>query len=167
MIYILCSDIDLQKLYLDVLSEFNVAPYQDNDDADIVIIDGVDKISNPTVKKIVIGSGKFKKPISIDLLKNEIKSLQNKFTGHRFSLNGRILSDKKEGKEYLLTEKEAELLIYLFKHPTGIKEDVKRDVFNYTPDANTHTVETTIYNLRNKITEDIIKTTSDGYLFIP
>lgn len=52
-----------------------------------------------------------------------------------------------------LTEKEVEILRYLFKHKNQAvkKEKLLEHIWGYNPDMNTHTIETHIYRLRQKI----------------
>lgn len=54
-----------------------------------------------------------------------------------------------------LTEKEVAILLYLWRANAPItREDLLRDVWEYATDADTHTVETHIYRLRQKIERD-------------
>jgi DNA-binding response OmpR family regulator len=52
-----------------------------------------------------------------------------------------------------LTEREADLLLYLFLHKEGSvnKEQILSHVWKYHADADTHTVETHMYRLRQKL----------------
>ena len=68
-----------------------------------------------------------------------------------------------------LTEKEIEIILYL--NETKTKHDVldlQKNIWDYTPDMETHTVETHIYRLRKKIfnkfnDENIILSHKNGY----
>ena len=69
----------------------------------------------------------------------------------------------------ILTEKEIQLLdLFLnYKKPIS-KEKILSSVWNYSPDADTHTVETHVYRLRKKINdkfkdEKFILNNKDGY----
>ena len=54
----------------------------------------------------------------------------------------------------ILTEKEIQLLELLLKNKKPIsKDNILSNVWNYSADADTHTVETHIYRLRKKMTE--------------
>jgi len=74
-----------------------------------------------------------------------------------------------DGKTASLTEKEAAILVYLFQRKTAAtREDLWRDVWQYASDADTHTIETHIYRLRQKIEIDpenprILLTGKEGY----
>ena len=69
----------------------------------------------------------------------------------------------------ILTEKEVQLLELFLKNKNPIsKKKILSSVWNYSSDADTHTVETHIYRLRKKITakfkdENFIINYKDGY----
>ena len=83
----------------------------------------------------------------------------------KFSINSSIkinnyLLDKNERKLFkddtyiILTEKEVQLLdLFLNKSKPISKDKILSSVWNYSSDADTHTVETHIYRLRKKINE--------------
>ena len=77
-------------------------------------------------------------------------------------------NDKENAEEISLTEKESELLHYLILHKEqGIisKERLLLNVFGYKDASATHTLETHIYRMRNKISpnEDIFIQQDGGY----
>ena len=60
----------------------------------------------------------------------------------------------KQNKFIILTEKEVQLLeLFLEKKMPISKENILSNVWNYSADADTHTVETHIYRLRKKIND--------------
>ena len=69
----------------------------------------------------------------------------------------------------ILTEKEVLLLELFLKNKKPISKNyILSSVWNYSPDADTHTVETHIYRLRKKITDkfmddDFILSNKNGY----
>jgi hypothetical protein len=70
-----------------------------------------------------------------------------------------------------LTEKEVALLVYLGQsYPKSVtRDDLLRDVWNYAAGADTHTVETHLYRLRQKIEADpdqpaIVVNNGEGYI---
>ena len=73
--------------------------------------------------------------------------------------------------EIILTEKEIQLLeLFLNSKKPISKDKILSSVWNYSSDADTHTVETHIYRLRKKISEkfsdeNFIVNTKDGYSF--
>ena len=76
---------------------------------------------------------------------------------------------KKNDLELQLSEKEINFLILFSKTKKPISRDlVLKNVWNYSLESETHTVETHIHRLRKKISEkfndnDFIKNNSQGY----
>ena len=73
-------------------------------------------------------------------------------------------------KSYQLTEKETAIILCLHdNHPNAVERSTLLEkVWEYAPDTETHTVETHIYRLRQKIEQDndedgLIVTTDNGY----
>ena len=75
----------------------------------------------------------------------------------------------KNNDQIILTEKEIQLLeLFLGSKKPISKDKILSSVWNYSSDADTHTVETHIYRLRKKINEkfsdeNFIINTKDGY----
>ena len=75
----------------------------------------------------------------------------------------------KNENEIILTEKEIQLLELFLNNKKPISKDkILSSVWNYSSDADTHTVETHIYRLRKKINDkfsdgNFIVNTKDGY----
>ncbi len=76
----------------------------------------------------------------------------------------------RQGKKISLTEKEVEILLFLHtnKGSAVTRTELLQAVWNYSKDVQTHTIETHIYRLRQKIEQDpanpqIIITKEDGY----
>ena len=75
----------------------------------------------------------------------------------------------KNNDQIILTEKEIQLLeLFLGNKKPISKDKILSSVWNYSTDADTHTVETHIYRLRKKINEkfsdeNFIINTKDGY----
>ena len=175
----------------EALLEFGAEPFKDENgfgDALIIALDQekTDEILSKGVSCPVLLIGtmheeadiELKNPCSLYELKLYLKDLLNKketapvFENKRFLFEGakRRLFDKKIKKDYYLTEKETNLLSFLIKMlPEGAsKTDLLTDVWKYRPDIETHTVESHIYTLRQKIGEEaaefLINNTSDGYI---
>ena len=89
----------------------------------------------------------------------------------KYLLNKNEKKLSKNGNEIILTEKEIQLLELFLKNKKPIsKKKILSSVWNYSSDADTHTVETHIYRLRKKINdkfsdEKFIINTKDGYSF--
>lgn len=80
------------------------------------------------------------------------------------------LTNTKHTKSYQLTEKETAIIMCLHNnHPNAVERStLLEEVWEYAPDTETHTVETHIYRLRQKIEQDneedgLIITTDNGY----
>ena len=75
----------------------------------------------------------------------------------------------KNSNSIILTEKEVHLIELLLNNPKPLsKDDILSSVWNYSAEADTHTVETHIYRLRKKINqkfmdEEFILNSKDGY----
>lgn len=75
----------------------------------------------------------------------------------------------KTTKSIKITEREVEIIKYLYQifPQSAAKEDLLENVWGYSADATTHTVETHIYRLRQKVEKDggsqLIITENSGY----
>ena len=113
-------------------------------------------------------------------LKEINNTLENIFAKKKFLKNSSIkvknyLLDKNEKKliknsnSIILTEKEVHLIELLLNNSKPLsKDDILSSVWNYSAEADTHTVETHIYRLRKKINqkfmdEEFILNSKDGY----
>jgi hypothetical protein len=106
--------------------------------------------------------------ININLIKLRFNQ-QSKISikGYELNLNSKFFS--KESKNLKLTQKEIEIILYL--NSKKIKHnvlDLQKNIWGYSFDLETHTVETHIYRLRKKINDkfnddDFIKSHTDGY----
>jgi DNA-binding response OmpR family regulator len=73
------------------------------------------------------------------------------------------------GKTTKLTEKEVDIIKYLYQiaPQTASKEDMLENVWEYSADVTTHTVETHIYRVRQKVEKNsknqLIITENNGY----
>jgi len=67
-----------------------------------------------------------------------------------------------------LTDKEVDILVYLAKHRTASRDDLLKNVWRYQQGVDTHTLETHIYRLRQKIEKSadhpqLLVTDDQGY----
>tara|TARA_B100001057_G_scaffold425355_1_gene448725 strand:- start:999 stop:1604 length:606 start_codon:yes stop_codon:yes gene_type:complete len=116
-------------------------------------------------------------PVKLKEINSTIENIAAKST---FNKNSSIkiksyILDKNEKKLsklsnfVILTEKEIQLLeLFLIKKKPISKDNILSAVWNYSPDADTHTVETHIYRLRKKIydkfmDEKFIINNKEGY----
>jgi len=152
------------QTYLDLIKTISSKP--------ILLLDTTNKSINCKYDE------KFFLPISFIELKNKII---NFVTIHEFNKNSTVKiknytldkNEKKLKKEKLfitITEREVQLIELLNNKKEPLtKNYILKEVWNYSVDADTHTVETHIYRLRKKIlhkfTDDkFILNTKHGYL---
>ena len=98
---------------------------------------------------------KFEKLIEII----NIKFLKNKFLDqshvkigeYNLDLNSRKISFR--NKSLNLTERETNLIIFIKDKKNVTIKELQKKVWDYSPDLDTHTVETHIYRLRKKMKE--------------
>ena len=121
-----------------------------------------------------------KKPIVLSSLLNEIKSsiniYENSMDGY-LNFNQYVLMpitkeilNERNGELVKLTEKEVSILKYLYKAQERIvtKNELLQNVWGYSLDVSTHTVETHVYRLRQKVELDdanthLVMTIDGGY----
>ncbi len=90
--------------------------------------------------------------------------------GYEINLNSKFFT--KDGSSIKLTEKEIEIILYL--NGSQIKHDVldlQKNIWGYSSDMETHTVETHVYRLRKKISnkfndESFILSHKNGYFIV-
>ena len=107
--------------------------------------------------------------ININLLKVEFNNQSDLKVGlYKLNLNSREIT--KNEKILNLTEREANLINFISNSKTPVKIDIiQKEVWDYSDELETHTVETHIYRLRKKIKEkfddeNFIISSKDGYL---
>ena len=106
--------------------------------------------------------------INIQLIKLKFNHQSQIFIkGYELNLNSKFIS--KNNFSLKLTEKEIEIILYLdkFKIKHSV-EDLQKNLWGYSPDMESHTVETHIYRLRKKISnkfhdESFILSHKNGY----
>tara|TARA_B100001057_G_scaffold281617_1_gene281973 strand:+ start:742 stop:1302 length:561 start_codon:yes stop_codon:yes gene_type:complete len=105
--------------------------------------------------------------INIKFLKNRFLDQSNiKIGEYNLDLNSRKIS---LGDKILdLTERETNLIIFIKDKKNVTVKELQKTVWDYSPDLDTHTVETHIYRLRKKMketfgNESFILNTSNGY----
>ena len=88
--------------------------------------------------------------INVGLLKNKyFNQSELKIGKYVLNLNSRIINF--ENQSLSLTEKETELLIYINSKKFVSLKELQNNVWRYSSNLETHTVETHIYRLRKKI----------------
>ena len=106
--------------------------------------------------------------ININLLKLKYSSQSNfEIKQYKLDLNSRIMSYQK--KDLKLTEREIEIVLFLNKSKTPQSIDIlQKEVWGYSENLETHTVETHVYRLRKKIKDtfkddNFLVSSKDGY----
>ena len=89
-----------------------------------------------------------------------------------FKPSAKVLTTE-DGKKIRLTEKETNILKFLHRSPEGVvpREQLLHEVWGYNAGVTTHTLETHIYRLRQKIEPDpslarLLVTESGGYKLV-
>ncbi len=93
---------------------------------------------------------------------------------YTFQPSAKTLTDDTTGKKVRLTEKETAILKYLYRSPQRIvdRDTLLNEVWGYNAGVTTHTLETHVYRLRQKIEADptnaaILVTEPGGYRLVP
>lgn len=189
---------DLSDQILYHFSEYNVLSADSNEKADIIVVDEDKKalereIANKRNTPILFLTSDVEnilelssdvhilsKPLLLSSFFDELHSCINRFDN---SESGYLKFNKYEvhpmSKEILnlrnneitkLTEKEVAIIKYLHKNKDRLisKNELLQEVWGYSPDVSTHTIETHIYRLRQKVEQDnpeaqLILTVEGGY----
>ena len=108
--------------------------------------------------------------INIKFLKNKFLDQSNiKIGEYDLDLNSRKIS--LGDKSLNLTERETNLIIFIKDEKNVTIKQLQKMVWDYSPDLETHTVETHIYRLRKKMKEtfgdeNFILNTNNGYSIV-
>jgi hypothetical protein len=130
---------------------------------------GIDKKNILILNDFPIEINKLIQILNIQLIKQKYSN-QSKFIikDYIINLNSRTIS--KGMKQIKLTEKEINIILFLNSHKKPQKVDIlQNEVWGYSSDLETHTVETHIYRLRKKIKDmfrddNFIASHVNGYL---
>ena len=132
--------------------------------------------NNKLDKKNILFIDKF--PVQLDKLIDKINvhliqhqyNFKSKLNIKNYILNINSRTVFKDNKELKLTEKEIDIILFLNKNNKPQKIDVlQSQIWKYSTDLETHTVETHVYRLRKKIKdkfndENFIISSEKGYL---
>ena len=95
---------------------------------------------------------KFLEIININFLKSKFLTQSNiKIGKYSLDMNSRKIYLKDKNLD--LTEREINLIIFINEKKNVTIKDLQKNVWDYSPNLETHTVETHIYRLRKKISE--------------
>ena len=166
MLYIVDDDLYSEKI-----------PYiGSNNDQDVPVILLCDSQKHMPIKTHRKNIYKVKKPFNIRELVVLINKIDSSGGGGGEIINiGNIefyptlKQLKYSGQKIKLTEKESEIILMLHKHlPKDVsKEQLLTSIWGYNKNSDTHTVQTHIYRLRQKLDFDFIRNNDGGYtLFV-
>ncbi len=140
----------------------------------VVIADKSTSMKNSDSKNIIILSElpiRFEDlidKINTNFLRQKYRSQSNlSIKKYKLDLNSRTMSYQE--KSLRLTEREIEIILFLNNKGNAQKIDVlQKEVWGYSDNLETHTVETHVYRLRKKIheifgDEDFLISSKDGY----
>ena len=140
------------------LNNFFIISLKNNDSIDLQLV----------LDKLPIKISKLIEKVNIQLLKSQFNLKSDLYIGkYKLDLNSRELI--KENINLKLTEKEANIIIFLYnsKNPISI-DKLQSEVWGFKSELETHTVETHIYRLRKKLLEkfkdnNFIRSKKNGY----
>ena len=184
---------ELYKILLelkDILS-FDINNYQSKKELSNAITDNKLDFSNSIIvakshENLLIDNDKLDKknilfidkfPVQLDKLIDKINvhliqhqyNFKSKLNIKNYILNINSRTVFKDNKELKLTEKEIDIILFLNKNKKPQKIDVlQSQIWKYSTDLETHTVETHVYRLRKKIKdkfndENFIISSEKGY----
>ena len=124
--------------------------------SDFLIISkkNLEKINNQIIlRELPIKMNKFIELINVQYLKNKF-NLQSNINIGSYNLNLNSRKIIKNDIDLDLTERETNIIIYLIKSKMPVKiDELQKEVWGYSSELETHTVETHIYRLRKKMKE--------------
>ena len=154
-------------------NEKDLSKQKSNDLEDSLIIINSNK-KNLGIKNLLVFNelpiplSKLIELINIRLIKMRFNS-QSNINIKKYELNLNSKNFSKDSINLKLTEKEIEIILYLDSKKTKQNVlDLQKDIWKYSQDLETHTVETHIYRLRKKINDkfndkDFIISDGEGY----
>ena len=131
--------------------------------------DKLDKKNILFLNKFPIYLSKLIDQINVHLIQHQY-NFQSKLNIKNYILNINSKNIFKDQKELKLTEREIDIILFLNKNNKPQKIDVlQSQIWKYSADLETHTVETHVYRLRKKIKdkfsdENFIISSENGYL---
>ena len=131
--------------------------------------DKLDKKNILYIDKFPVQLDKLIDKINVHLIQHQYNFKSNlNIKNYILNINSRTVF--KDNKELKLTEKEIDIILFLNKNKKPQKIDVlQSQIWKYSTDLETHTVETHVYRLRKKIKdkfndENFIISSEKGYL---
>ena len=187
MIGLIIQNNAIKDILIEILKEFPVENYTKGRKYDFIIVTEKEISESLEKDETVISIGvsipnemmHIDTPVSpqdlVRLIKKAYVKKQGKITFENkvfvFQKNERLLLLKGTDTVFPLTEKENDMLTVLadvFPRPLS-KEELLETVWNYRREVETHTVESHIYTLRQKLgdrADDLIQSTQKGYALV-
>ena len=134
---------------LDIINSLIISPSNQN----LLLNKKINKKNFLDFNNFPLQFSKLRELINIQLIKLRF-NYQSKIDikGYELNLNSKFFS--KDNLVLKLTEKEIEIILYLNEKKTKHDvSDLQKNIWGYSPDMETHTVETHIYRLRKKISD--------------
>ena len=131
--------------------------------------DKLDKKNILFIDKFPVQLDKLIDKINVHLIQHQY-NFKSKLSIKNYILNINSRTVFKDNKELKLTEKEIDIILFLNKNKRPQKIDIlQSQIWKYSADLETHTVETHVYRLRKKIKdkfndENFIISSEKGYL---
>ena len=161
---------------LDDKSEKVAGLRQNHLKAPIILLEKAEKDNDGNAEREAVIS----KPFSLNDFLNKLRSCINVFENssdaylafNNYELHpaAKEILNRRNNELIKLTEKEVAVIKYLYKSKDKIvsKNDLLQDVWDYNAEVTTHTIETHIYRLRQKVEHDnpeaqLILTEDGGY----
>ncbi len=149
---------------------YNKVILDESKDYLVLTLSSCDRFKNCVkLKQLPLKISNLIEKINLNFLKNQFVNQSKIKIGKYFlDLNSRRLYY--ENTSLNLTEKESTLLVFINSNLKVSLKSIQKNVWHYSPDLETHTVETHIYRLRKKILEifkdnNFIKHDKEGYYF--
>ena len=128
----------------------------------------IDKRNILIIENFPIEFNKLIELINVHLIKQRYK-FQSKLSIKNYSIDLNSRTIKTENNKLKLTERELDIIMFLKNHKTPQKiEMLQNQIWKYSSNLETHTVETHVYRLRKKINEtfddsNFLVSSKDGY----
>ena len=129
----------------------------------------IDKRNILIIENFPIEFNKLIELINVHLIKQKY-NFQSKLSIKDYTIDLNSRNINKENKKLKLTERELDIIMFLKNHKTPQKiEILQNQIWKYSSNLETHTVETHVYRLRKKIKEtfnddSFIISKEDGYI---
>ena len=129
----------------------------------------LDKKNILIIDKFPIQLDKLIDKINVQLIQHQY-NFKSKLIIKNYTLNINSKTISKNHKELKLTEKEIDIILFLNKYTVPQKINIlQNEIWKYSSELETHTVETHVYRLRKKIKdsfndENFITSSENGYL---